>query len=41
MGDSIIVANSVIVPGWFDGYIMKRAVVLPKNQNDNITVIKI
>ena len=40
MGDSIIVANSVIVPGWCDGYTMTRAVVLSKNPNDDIAFLK-
>ena len=40
MGDSTIVAIGVIVPGWCKGYIMKRAVILPKDPNDDIAVIK-
>ena len=39
-GDSKIVAISIIVPGYCNGYSMKRAVVLPKNPNDDIVVIK-
>ena len=40
MDDSTIVANSVIVSGGYDVYIMKRAVVLTNNPNDDIVVIK-
>ena len=40
MDDFTIAAISVIVPGWCEGCIMKRAVVLPKDPNDDIAVIK-